>query len=201
MANASINVVASLAGQTIPIQISRQDNGTGLWTPTVPAAVAPQTWTKTDNTNGTAAFASTPSFVTGDKVDVFWSGGRRYNMAATVTGNSVALSGGGGDNLPASGTAVLLAERLVVNVGFDPDDVTALMISTARRASVVFADAGGAALLALDLPAGGCCLWWSGSGISRPFSGNPVAGIWVANGDGGAMAADVVLACLYNATP
>ena len=57
MANASINVVASLAGQSIPIQISRQDNGTGLWTPTVAAAVTPQTWTKTDNTNGTAAFS------------------------------------------------------------------------------------------------------------------------------------------------
>ena len=54
MANATINVVASVAGQTVPVQLSRQEDGTGLWTPSVAAAQTPTGWTKTDDSDGVA---------------------------------------------------------------------------------------------------------------------------------------------------
>ena len=82
---------------------------------------------------------------TGDKIDVFWTGGRRYGMAATVAGDNVTLAGGGGDNLPANGTSVMLCEETAVNAAFDPADLTAILVNVTNRTSVVFVDASGAA--------------------------------------------------------
>ena len=44
----------------------------------------------------------------------------------------------------------------------------------------------------LDLAAGECCLWWSDSGITRPFTGNAVAKILVGNGDSAAALATAI---------
>ena len=74
MANATINVVASLAGQTVPVQLSRSEDGTGLWTPSVAAGQVPTGWTKTDDSNGVAAMADGHGLVTGNQIDVFWIG-------------------------------------------------------------------------------------------------------------------------------
>jgi hypothetical protein len=200
MSQASINVVASILGQTVPIQITRSQDGTGQWTPTVAAGKDGTLTTRTDNDTGVVTLGAGHGLVNGDKVDVFWTGGRRYGMTATVSGNAVTVDLGGGDNLPAASTAVIVCKRQVVNAGFDPDDVTVLLITATRRVSIVFVDAGGATLLALDLGAGECCLWWTNSGIARPMVGNPVAAIWVGNGDS-ATAADVTIAVVYDATP
>lgn len=132
MANATINVVASVAGQTVPVQLSRSEDGTGLWTPSVTAGQTPTGWTKTDDTDGVAAMAGGHGLETGDRIDVFWNGGRHYNMTATVAGNNVTLAGGGGDALPASATAVVVAKHEVVDAAFDPDNMTVLLISTDR---------------------------------------------------------------------
>lgn len=71
--------------------------------PTVQAAPAGSLTTRTDNNTGTATMSSGHGVTTG-KVFVFWSGGSRYGMDATVSGNSIALDGGTGDNLPAANT-------------------------------------------------------------------------------------------------
>ena len=141
MANATINVVASLAGQTVPVSVSRQDDGTSLWTPTVAAAQAATGWTQTDASDGVAAMPDGHGLVTGDKIDVFWTGGRRYGMTATVAGDNVTLAGGGGDNLPANGTSVMLCEETAVNAAFNPADLTAILVNVTNRTSVVFVDA------------------------------------------------------------
>jgi hypothetical protein len=200
MSQASINVVANVLGQTVPVQISRAQDGAGQWSPTVAAGKASTSWTKTDNDTGTAALAAGHGIVTSDKVDVFWDGGRRYGMTAAVSGNNVTVDQGAGDNLPASGTAVVVVKRQVVNAAFDPDDMSVLLVTASRRASVVFVDAGGAVLLALDLGAGECCLWWTNSGLARPMSGNAVAAVHVGNGDS-ANACDVTISVLYDSTP
>jgi hypothetical protein len=200
MSQASINVVANIVGQTVPIQINRSQDGTGLWTPNVAAGNAGTLSSRTDNDTGIAALSAGHGILTGDKVDVFWTGGRRYGMTATVSGNSVTVDLGAGDILPALNTALIVCKRQVVNAAFDPDDVSVLLITATRRVSVAFVDAGGLTLLALDLGAGECCLWWTNSGIVRPMSGNPVAAIWVGNGDS-AGAVDVTVAAVYDATP
>ena len=186
MANATINVVASLAGQTVPVSVSRQDDGTSLWTPTVAAAQAATGWTMTDASDGVAAMPDGHGIQTGDKIDVFWTGGRRYGMAATVAGDNVTLAGGGGDNLPANGTSVMLCEETAVNAAFNPADLTAILVNVTNRTSVVFVDASAHVLLAIELDDGGCCLWWTDSGITPPLTGNPVAQILLGNAEASA---------------
>ena len=186
MANATINVVASLAGQTVPVSVNRQDDGTALWTPTVAAAQAATGWTMTNASDGVAAMPDGHGIVTGDKIVVFWTGGRRYGMAATVAGDNVTLAGGGGDNLPANGTSVMLCEETAVNAAFNPADLTALLVIVTKRTSVVFVDASGTVLLAIELDDGGCCLWWTDSGIASPLTGNPVAQILLGNAEASA---------------
>ena len=88
----------------------------------------------------------------------------------------------------------------MADAAFDPDDLVALLITATKRASIVLVDSGNNVLLALDLAAGECCLWWSSSGISCPLSGNDVAHIWAGNGD--SVAANAVsVSVLYDATP
>jgi hypothetical protein len=200
MSQATINVVANLLGQTIPVQLALSNDGAGQWTPNLPAGKPSTAWIKTNDSAGMATLADGHGLVTGDRVDVFWTGGRRYNMQAAVSGDNITLSSGSGTNLPDSGTSVVLSKRLVVNAAFDPDDVTVLLVTSNRRTSIVFVDAAGATLLALDMAGWECCLWWANSGIARPMAGNPVAGIWASNGDPVA-AADVAVSVMYDSTP
>jgi hypothetical protein len=200
MSQATINVVANVLGQSTPVQVSRSRDGAGQWTPSVPAGNAGSLTTRTDNDTGIITLSAGHGLQNGDKVDVFWSGGRRYNMTAGVNVNAVTVDLGSGDNLPAQNAAVVVCRHQVVNAVFDPDDVAVLLVTASRRSSIVFVDSGNQTLLALDLDAGECCLWWINSGITRPMAGNPVAAIWVANGDPAA-ASDVTVAVVYDATP
>jgi hypothetical protein len=200
MSQANINVVASVLGQTVPIEITRSQDGNGAWTPNVPAGNAGTLTTRTDNSTGVATLGDGHGLQTGDVVDVFWTGGRHYGMTANVSGDAISLSAGAGDNLPAVSTAVVVCKRQVVHAGFDPNQLTVLLVTATRRVSVVFVDASGATLLALDMAAGDCCLWWSNSGIALPMTGNPVAAVWVSNGDSTADV-DITIAAVYDATP
>lgn len=203
MANANINVVANVAGQTFPVNITRSSDGVGVWTPTIPAALPSVTWTKATTTTGTITLAAGHGFTNTDKLDVYWSGGRRYGMTATVTGNSIALSAGAGDDFPATSAvagALTICKRVAMNAAFDPDDLLVLLVSTDRRAAVEFVDASGVVLYAIDVAAGEFCLWFGNSGITRPFTGNAVASIHVSNSDVTAIA-NITVAVLYDATP
>ena len=79
------------------------------------------------------------------------------------------------------------AEQRSVNAAFDPDDMTAMLVNVdGRRTSVVFVDAGGTVLLAWNCDDGGCCLWWTNSGISRPTDGQPRGADLVGNAEAAA---------------
>lgn len=62
--------------------------------------------TRTDDDTGVATLTTGHSITTGMVVDVYWSGGVRFGMDATVSGNDVTIDGGDGDNLPAQSTAI-----------------------------------------------------------------------------------------------
>lgn len=199
MSQAVISVGAYVLGRQVSVSFSRSNDGAGQWTQE-PAAAAPgDLTTRTDNDTGVVTLDAGHSIVTG-KVDVFWDGGRRYNLDATVVGNACTIDGGAGDVLPADETPVTVCQQIVVNAAFDPDDMSVLLVTATKRASVVFADSGGTALLALDLEAGECCLWWEDSGLTRPFTGNAVAALWITNGDEDE-ANTITVSVLYDATP
>lgn len=74
---------------------------------TLTAAKVGQLTTRGSNTAGTLTMAAGHGFTTAAKLDIYWAGGRRYNVTiGTVSVNSVPFTLGAGDNLPDNLTAV-----------------------------------------------------------------------------------------------
>lgn len=81
----------------------------------IPAAKTGQLTTRTNNTDGTLTMSASHGITTGAIIDLYWTGGRRYNVVAgTVSGNSVPISGGSGDNLPTNLTNITAQVQIVM---------------------------------------------------------------------------------------
>lgn len=200
MPTATFAVTTVVAGVQSFVNISRSGDGSGVWTPQAPAGSSGSLTTRTDADTGVVTAAG-HGITDGDTVDVMWSGGRRYGMAATVVDDEITVDGGAGDALPAEDTAVVVATQVPVNVAFDPDDLVALLLVATAGVSVTFKDAGGVVLANVYLPdAQSACVWFTNSGLDRPMTGNPVASITIACASAAA-AATVTLSVIYDATP
>lgn len=81
---------------------------------TVPIAYAGTLTTRTDNDTGVITTTNTPAIITGDRVDVYWSGGQRRGMAATVSGSAVTVDAGSGTNLPTASTVISVVKCTAV---------------------------------------------------------------------------------------
>jgi hypothetical protein len=132
--------------------------------------------------------------------DLFWAGGVRYGCTVDVTANSVAISGGAGDALPASATACTIANQVQVNTPIDGDAVVMIGMAATKRAHVDLQDAGGASVEPIELKENSPYGWDSDSGIANPFAGNPITKTMASNGDSTGVAT-LTIASLEDATP
>jgi hypothetical protein len=139
--------------------------------------------TRTDNDTGVATLSAGHGILTGDKVDVYWSGGCRWGMSAVVAGNDVTIDLGAGTNLPNQGTALVVTKQVSLDVTFDGDNLVLIGASASQRSHLTFVDAGAVTLFALEIAAGEAWAWISNTGITNPLTGNAVASIKVSNGD------------------
>ena len=199
METATIAISARIAGRERLVSLTRQADGATIRSPSLAAAIAAESWTKTDANTGTAVLPAGHGLITGDVVAVFWAGGYRYGLTATVTVNSAVLDGGAGDDLPATDTEVIVAKRQPVEIECDGDDVEVLEADGTYRWLLVLHDAVDAALLVVDLAAGETCLWFTDGGLENPLDGVEVAGAWLFNGV--AAVNDVCLMVLEDTTP
>jgi len=129
----------------------------------LPALVAAQTngalTTRTDNDTGVVTLSTGHGIATSDVVDVYWSGGVRYGMTATVAGNLVTVDGGAGDNLPVLSTTITAVAKQVEMNPLDLDGDTAQVIAvvyrnasdTGANAHMDLQDSGAASIRAADL--------------------------------------------------
>lgn len=152
--------------------------------PTVPANVAAQTGTLTTRTSDTAGVAtlSTGHGVTTGLVDLYWSGGRRNHVTATVSTNQVTFSGGAGDVLPAEDDPITVAKRVAIDpMLIEGDDMSSLMAcyvngsSSTARAILDLMDSGGSSLLVYNLTQNQFQAWLLSSGDTNPLAGDSVA--------------------------
>lgn len=145
---------------------------------------------RVDNDTGTVTLAAGHGIVTG-RVDVYWDGGRRYGMAATVTVNSVALDLGGGDNLPVLTTPVRIAQAGFESITFTGDGIAAMGAlttaaddTTAGEAMVVFTDGSGTYIAHLYLQGVGQDYMWTNlDGVAHLLAGQSPARIYTSHGD------------------
>ena len=143
--------------------------------------------TRTDNDTGVVTLATGHGIQTNDVVDVYWAGGVRYGMTATVATNAVTVDGGAGDNLPdALTTITAVVEQIDWEMDFDGDDVEIIGVfyrnpsDTGAKAHVNFQDSGSASINELDLvhetANGGCDQIVNiSAGDSNTYTGNAVA--------------------------
>lgn len=122
----TVKVQGTQDGDTAVQTFTASGDGREQAKPTVPAAKGGTLTTRTDNDTGTFTMENGHGFITSDKIDVFWAAGKRRNMTATVTGNSVVLDGGTGDNLPAATTAIRAMKPYQVDYTVAGDDVVGI---------------------------------------------------------------------------
>lgn len=140
--------------------------------PSVAVAKVGTLTTRTDNDTGTFTMVTGHGFVTSNKIDVFWSTGRRRNMTATVTGDSVVLDGGSGDVLPAAATAITAMKPVEVVFVVTGNSVQLLGVSSPVPGFIVFVDNAAADIAdaTYTITASG------GGGKSYPPGTNPLSG-------------------------
>ena len=166
----------------------------------LPAAKAGSLTLRTDNDTGSVTLGSGHGILTGDIVDLYWTGGRRYNVVAgTVAGDVVPIDLGSGNNLPAQDTAVTLVKQAEVDTDFDGDLLVALGLLCAGRGRVGFKEAATTALN-VDLVAGELYFWLAGgSGLNPLATFNPTS--FSASQASSSAAARLQVGALYTGTP
>ena len=154
-----------------------------------PAGAAGSLTTRTSNVDGTATLSPGHGITTGARLHVYWSGGSRYSVVAgTVSGNAVPFSGGLGDNLPLSGTAVSLAVPTLYPAVMSGDDMTQLIAYSGLApgdlgAVVSLVDPTGVEVVTYRLTGQSPTSAWLGTGTSGPAAGKVVVGAYASQGN------------------
>lgn len=151
------------------------------------AAKVGQLTTRTDNDTGVITMTTGHGFVTGDRLDVYWAGGSRRGMTATVATDAVTVDGGAGDNLPNNLTAVTASVPAEEEFLVTGDNAQFIAAKSNRLGMVVFTDAADAEVFAVAAPladtTGGGYQWYTGNGVTNPLAGADVAKVYFSNGD------------------
>ena len=112
-------------------------------------------------------------------VGVFWEGGQRVLCVIdSVTDDTLVLSGGSGDALPAS-EAVVVSLMLISRTDIVGDDIQILSLQTGDAGAVVaMRDEADALLAQFDIETSGQAEGWNNkSGITNPLAGDTVGSI------------------------
>jgi hypothetical protein len=164
-------------GRTFSRSLTTSADQGGVSEPSVPAAKDGTLTTRTDDNTGVVT-CSTGHGITNGKVDVYWDGGARRNMDATVATNAITCDGGAGDNLPVLNTAVTIQKVNTETVEIVGDDVVAFGVqSPTYPATVVFRQSDGTEIFAVELDAGESYCWSDQSAETNPLAGQTVGKI------------------------
>ena len=200
MPTGQINRVSQIGGMSIEGVVTRTFDGQLGHSIALPAGTAGTLTTRTDDDTGVATLDSGHGLSTSDVVDVYWDGGMRYGMVATVAGDAITIDLGSGDNLPTQDDAVVVTLQVEINSDFDGDDVQMIVAMCDQRASIDFQDSGDASLAHVELPADEQWDWVADQGIANPLTGNAVDAIHASNSSS-TTAATLKIGVGYDSTP
>lgn len=167
----------------------------------LPAAKAGSLTTRTDDNTGVATLSTGHGIVSSDVVDVYWSGGYRRGMTATVSGNLVTVDGGAGSILPVQTTAVTVSKQVVLPTPTFDGDLTPLwFLNCNTRCALALRDDSAADIDDFEIPAGEAIFWINNMGTTSPIAGNMVGSIVVSNADSSNTASVLRGSFLYDPT-
>ena len=188
MTTRTINLSGSAAGKSFSGPIRRDGTGETNVEATLAAGTAGTLTTRTDNTTGTVTLPAGHGLTNGT-YDVYWTvapAGVHRGMTAVITSNSMALTLGAGDNLPAAASPVVVCKQTILDFDSDNASLAMVVIMQQGRASVQFQQTGGTAIKSLDLGKvnggdGEPYVWSVGTDVANPF-GSAISQIAVSNG-------------------
>ncbi len=195
-----LTISGEIAGAPLNSSLSRSADGAIRHGPiTLPAAEAGDLSTRTTDTTGVLTIAGTTLQI-GDTIDIYWDGGRRYDVDVdNVVADDVTFSGGAGDILPAVSTAITAARQVAIATDFDGANLVAVGALCTAHGHLSFQE-GGATELSVDLPAREAWFWLNGSTAPNPLVSTVVDSIR-ASQSGSVAAAMLDLGVLYDSTP
>lgn len=188
MGTSRITISGTVGGISINSTISNATTGTIGQDVTLPAALAGSV-TSYDAGPPAEWVLDVPdnAYEAGDILDVYWAAGRRYGLEVqSVDGDAVTVQDGdaaGGDTMPAAATVITVSEQTAIDCDVVGDLISVLAAHCANKANVLFLDAAGAVLLAINLIAGAAYFWIEDSGQVNPLDGDTVASIAASQGE------------------
>lgn len=141
--------------------------------------------TRTDDNTGTLTMAASHGIATGNRLDVYWSGGSRRGMTVgTVSVNEVPIDGGAGDVLPADETAVTAMVPTQESFVVTGDNVKALACDATARATITFTDNTPTELGVVQITGADLAYFWTSlSGVTNPLAGDSVTRVYLSHDD------------------
>lgn len=173
--NGSLKIVAEIAGVTLDRTITKTGDKQQSYVVAINAAKAVSSWVKTDANTAAGAFATGHGLVTSDVVDVYWTGGMRYGVVVTMTGDNAAFEGGTGTDFPASATTGITVCKVVpINCAIDGDLTELFAAHCDQRGHLLFEDVADNDIAAFDTVAGEPLVWAADTGLANPLTGAPI---------------------------
>ncbi len=175
-----------IAGLNFTISTTLSSDLATTFSEEVAAAKSGSLTTRTDTNTGTLTMESGHGITTGVRLDLYWDGGRRYTvLVGTVSGTSVPIDLGGGDDLPAVSTevtAMVPTEEALVVTG---DNVTSIAGGCDTTGTIVFCDNSYVVLHAIELESGTTpsYVWNSADGGTNPLAGDSVTKVLLSHSD------------------
>jgi hypothetical protein len=173
----------AIAGISITGNVTRTgETPVGLDT-TLPPSRQGTLSTRTDADTGIVTVLAGHGITTDDTVALFWTGGYRYGMAVTaVTGTTVSVDLGSGDDLPVQTTALILAKEKVADLpDIDGNTIQLVALAATFAAHIVLEFDDGS--LPILMPAAELSSWAMNNGfqLGNPFDGKIIESAILAN--------------------
>lgn len=178
----SITVSRSVTGYANGNQTTTFTDAAGVTAdPTVLPAQPATLTTHTTNTTGSLTMTnSSHGIVTGQRLDIFWTGGQCYGaVAGTVAGAVVPIASvSGGSNLPASSTPVTVGIPIQTAFVVTGNNLQSLVLVAGQPGYFVF-DQSGTDEYAAYFPAAGVNTWSVGDIGTNPLAGFAITTVWI----------------------
>jgi hypothetical protein len=191
--DASFNVNFECGGIRINKAYVRSSDHANPYQPAALAvAKAGSLTTRTGDAVGVITMSGGHGFVTGNIVDLYWSGGRRYGVALTVASNELTTADGAhtdGDVLPAQATAITVCLQTVISTDIDGDKAAALAVSleyaaaSTAKGHVHFCEADDTTVCDFDLDADKPLLLDLDQDIANPLTGELIGVCYASHAD------------------
>lgn len=172
-----INKSYTLGGKSFTQNLTVNDTNAVMVEESIPVA-QPGTLASASTTaaGNITATNTAHGIITAQRADVYWNvsgvpGSRRGVTVGTVSGTTIPISGGAGDNLPATASGIVVATPVSAKLPVVGASITGIVAACNQQSILDITDATPTELLGITIPQGGTYQWHLYSGTAVPISG------------------------------